>query len=423
MAKRSKVLHFHLVAAFTSLMLVCPGNGIGQSPTSSNSNVTEAPTGFDNLTNDFVDQPIHDEDRAEFFEEVDTVSSGLGPVFNDTSCVNCHSTPVDGGSSTTLETRAGHTSKGQFVNPTVRLIGGTISGRSLINSKAICIQAQERIPTTETIVAQRGSVGILGDGFVEAIPDQTLLAIAQRQPAQSNNRIHGLALQVPVLESPGVTRVGRFGWKDQHASLLSFAGDAYINEQGITNRLFPVDITSVCDAATDPEDPVDPNDGLADIDHLARFVRATKAPPVDANLASQPDTQAGSKLFVQIGCSICHVRALVTAPPGTVINGNFTIPDALGNKIIHPFSDFLLHDVGTGDGIVQNGPQSTANRLRTVPLWGVRLRASHLMHDGATDSFGSAILRHGGEAGGVVGRYQRLSPREQRQLQQFLRSL
>ena len=98
------------------------------------------------------------------------------------------------------------------------------------------------------------------------------------------------------------------------------------------------------------------------------------------------------------------------------------VPEALGNKIIHPFSDFLLHDIGTGDGIVQNGGQSTANKLRTMPLWGVRTHARH-MHHGLTLTFNEAILRHAGEARGVTSNYRALSGTQQNQIITFLKSL
>ena len=150
---------------------------------------------------------------------------------------------------------------------------------------------------------------------------------------------------------------------------------------GITSRLQPIDTTTVCKTTTDPEDEIDAS-GKSDIDHFAQFMRATKAPPVDAVTAATADSQAGSKLFGQVGCAMCHTASITTSPAGTVINGGqFAVPAALGNKVIHPYSDFLLHDVGTGDGIVQNGPPETANKFRTTPLWGLRTR-DRLMHDG-----------------------------------------
>jgi CxxC motif-containing protein (DUF1111 family) len=263
----------------------------------------------------------------------------------------------------------------------------------------------------------------LGDGFVEAIADDTLLEIAANQPTQGEGEIHGEAIQVPILEAPGQTGVGRFGWKDQNRSLLSFAGQAYEMEIGISNRLQPKDATTVGKTTKDPEDTPD-NLGLADIDHFAQFIRGTKVPPRDEALAATPEAQAGHELFDRIGCNTCHVESIVTAPPGTVVNGGtFTVPEALGNKIIHPFGDFLLHDVGTGDGIVQTkGLQETANKMRTAPLWGLRTKA-RFMHDFESLTLQNAIGRHKGEAEHVTERFRDLTPEERQQLITFLNSL
>jgi CxxC motif-containing protein (DUF1111 family) len=228
---------------------------------------------------------------------------------------------------------------------------------------------------------------------------------------------------VPVLEAPGQNRVGRFGWKNQHSSLLSFVADAYLNEMGISNRLRPHDTTTIGKITPDPEDAPDKL-GLAAIDHFAQFVRGTKAPPRDAVLAATAEAQAGQAIFDGIGCATCHVGTIVTAPAGTVINGGiFTVPSALGNKIIHPYSDFLLLDIGTGDGIVQtpNLPE-TANKLRAAPLWGLRMKP-RLMHDLKSLSLENAIERHRGEAEHVQDRFNYLSPAERQDLLTFLQSL
>jgi CxxC motif-containing protein (DUF1111 family) len=152
-------------------------------------------------------------------------------------------------------------------------------------------------------------------------------------------------------------------------------------------------------------------------------MRATKAPPRYASVAATQDSIAGSALFDQVGCNTCHVRTWVTAPAGSVLNGGtLTVSAAVGNKIFHPFSDFLLHDIGTGDGIVQNGGQATANMLRTAPLWGLHVRG-RLMHDLQSLTFDDAISRHRGEARGVAERYRALRNEDQRRLKVFLSSL
>jgi CxxC motif-containing protein (DUF1111 family) len=396
---------------------------------------TEAITGLDTSViaeaqpgqvhgNGFTDDTTFAGDFNVFSERED-IAAGLGPTYNSTSCAECHATVNVGGTSQVSELRVGHTDgAGNFVNPSITLDNSnvTIPNRSLVNDRGICEAVASKVPGTENINALRMTTNTLGDGFVESIDSNTLFEIAEDQPRRSGGQIAGQFIQVPVSESGGAVRGGRFGWKNQQASLLSFAADAYVNEQGVTSRLQPTDSTSVCDTVADPEDPTGA-DGLEDIDHFARFMRATKAIPRDAAQAARADAQAGAQLFNAIGCNICHVTSITTAPAGTVINqGAFTVPAALGNKTIHPYGDFLLHDVGTGDGIVQNGGQATANKLRTSPLWGLRFK-SRLMHDGLTFTRNNAILRHAGEATGVINNYRSLSNTQKNQLIAFLQSL
>ena len=152
-------------------------------------------------------------------------------------------------------------------------------------------------------------------------------------------------------------------------------------------------------------------------------MRATKAPSRDEALASTSDSQSGEKLFATLGCAICHVATFTTLPSGTMINGGaFRIPDAIGDKTFHPYSDFLLHDVGTGDGIVQNGGPETRNKIRTAPLWGLRTRGL-LLHDGSARTADEAISRHAGEADSVIDNYRALSKKQLRRLLTFLQSL
>jgi len=399
--------------------------------------LTEAPAGFDtpalsqspgseSISNGITEPPgdtfALDQQR---FEQVHDAKGGLGPVFNATSCVACHANPVTGGPSQFTEMRVGHKdANGNFVSPTIPINDGadTIKGRSLVNDRAVSPEAQEHVPDGENIRTLRAALNTMGDGFVEAVDDQTLLAIAASQPAVSHGLIRGEVIQVPVLEAPGHKRVGRFGWKDQHGSLLSFIGDAYEMEMGITNRLRPKDATTVSKTTSDPEDVPD-SLGLADIDHFAQFIRSTKVPPPDEALAATAEAQAGHEIFQRTGCNTCHVETMVTAPAGTVTNGGtFTVPEALGNKVFHPFSDFLLHDVGTGDGIVQVGPQDTANKLRTFPLWGLRMRPRH-MHDLASLTLNDAILRHRHEAVIPAAQFRALTAEEKQALITFLNSL
>jgi len=411
----------------------------------------EAPSGFDNKSNGLVDDTTHTADQVKF-DEIEQISDGLGPLYNAQSCRECHQNPTSGGSTQVSELRVGHRGPdGKFQNPEIPIARGAeiIKGRTLVNDRAICpngafpsTEIQERVPDSEKIRTFRVSLNVLGDGFVEAVPDQTFIDLAKDQCRKNHNKICGQVLYVPILEAPGQTGVGRFGWKDQHASLLSFSGDAYLNEMGITNRLQPDEVTNLCNTTSGPNDTTGP-DGLADVDHFARFIRATETPARDSTLAQTPKASLGADLFVKVGCDICHVQTLTTAPAGTTVNGGtFTIPPALGDKQFHPYGDFLLHNVGTGDGFVvamlehygQKMYQTnwrnlslpeynkTANKIRTAPLWGVRLH-SRLMHDGDSVTLFDAILRHGGEATNVTKKFKKLKPAEKEALLEFLRSL
>ncbi len=389
----------------------------GEQPTHPGSG-TEAPTGFDNQTNGVVTQAEFDAAR-ETFADVESIEDGIGPVYNALSCGECHQNPVTGGNSQVFEVRAGHLSRGNFIDH---------PGGSLIHSRAIDASMQERILDGNEVRTFRASTSVLGLGFVEALSSNDLEQIAHDQPFRSGGRIRGQTIDVGIAEAPGSTRTGRFGWKDQQASLLSFAADAYLNEMGITTPLAPTENTSNgrSVAAFDnvplghPNDPDDADND--DLEAFALFMRSSKAPPRDAALSATPDAQLGAVLFEQIGCAICHVSSLTTVPAGTVLNGGtYTVPAALGNKTIHPYSDFLLHDIGTGDGIVQ-GFASARNKVRTSPLWGLRTRGRFL-HDGLTLTIDEAVRRHSNEASAVLNNYRFLSPPQRSAILTFLQSL
>jgi CxxC motif-containing protein (DUF1111 family) len=381
---------------------------------------TQAPAGFDNKTNGFESQTQMDADRATF-DEVDQISDGLGPIYNAQSCRECHQNPVSGTISQVTELRAG-SFNGQTFTPHV--------GGSLIHDRAIDPAIQVRVFLSDNVQTFRTSLNIAGDGFVEALPDQAFYNNQANQP----RGLQGTIIQVPVLEGPaGTTRIARFGWKNQHASLLSFASDAYLNEIGITNPLNPTENTSNGNPVTqyntennvpaiqDPATPTAPFG--SDIQAFTDFMRSLKAPPPDPVLSQSPAAQAGQQVFVAIGCAVCHTPTQVTAPAGTVFNGGqFVVPAALGNVQFHPYSDFMLHNVGTGDGIVQAGPASTMNQMRTPPLWGMRTR-TRLMHDGLSLTALDAILRHSNQAEPVVENFLNLNNNQQNQLLTFLSSL
>jgi CxxC motif-containing protein (DUF1111 family) len=334
---------------------------------------------------------------------------GLGPVYNATSCVSCHQNPITGSSSQVSELRAGRRKdpgdpNSDFIEP---------PGGSLIHQRAIDSQIQDRVRDIDTVRTLRMSTNTLGNGFVEVIQDRTILDICKEQKSQHPG-MEGLPIPVPVAvrvktvseegepeEFEFVLRLGRFGWKAQEASLLNFSAGAYLNEMGITSPLQPRENTSngrdvsQFDLVADPEDEAERKPNIKpkkhedferpfgeDVEAFARFMRSTKVPPRDFALSqgevckTADDTLAGGeKIFHDLGCAVCHKPRYVTPKAGTVIeplakrlasipgtdfgrdfetdSKKGIVPDALGNKIICPFSDFMLHNIGTGDGIVQ----------------------------------------------------------------------
>ena len=443
MRRGLQVLTLFLFAVALALPLSLPGSVEGQGATEALTTDMDAKT--DDLFNGFgvkgtpIDECVNEpepptvrgngtfEDNKFIFSERETIEDGLGPTYNDVGCVECHQFVDVGGFSQSMEFRAGHIVNGNFVDA---------PGGQLVHVRATDADIVEHISTAETVKAFRVSLSTLGDGFVECISNTALQNNVAAQPLAQR----GTLSNVPVVEANNSLRVGRFGWKAQHASLVSFAGDAYLNEMGITNKfdgfggrdsndpnagrnenpastpngVVNVTFPSAFDPVQDPED--DGNDVLA----FADFMAATRAPrrgPITSAVTS------GDALFNQVGCAVCHTRTFTTAAPGTLINGGaFRVPTALGNKIIHPFSDFALHNIGTGDGIVQNAGQSSANQIRTAPLWGVRAR-NRFMHEGLNITLFDSIQLHAGQATASRNAFNALSASQRSDLIAFVLSL
>lgn len=349
--------------------------------------------------------------RADFVA-IETPATGLGPIFNDSSCVSCHQNPTAGGTSgapSSAVTRFGRTSGGTFD----AMIG---LGGSLLQARAINPGAQEFVPAGATIRATRITTPLFGAGLIEAIPDATIQANASLTKADG---VRGRAALVVDVAS-GQTRVGRFGWKAQQATLLAFSGDAYLNEMGITNRFFPAEnapngniallnqfntrVTIVGLQAT-----VDSATGLTKVDRVANFMRYLAPPPVQTLSAS---ATAGQAVFQQVGCAVCHTLVMQTGASTST---------ALNRQNVRLYSDLLLHDMGSlNDGIAQGN--AAVNEMKTAPLWGLRNRPLWL-HDGRARTIEAAITAHDGEAATSRRRYQQLSTSQHQQLIDFLNAL
>jgi CxxC motif-containing protein (DUF1111 family) len=342
------------------------------------------------------------------FTEVETAEEGLGPAFNATSCAVCHNVPAIGGSGVILEVRAGYRDESGGA------IGLNEAGDTLIHMLSTPSHTcQAIIPDDVTVIARRTPIPLFGAGLVEAIPDETLLAL--EDPIDRNrDGVSGRA-GVIVDVATGQRRIGRFGWKAQHATLLAFGADAYRNEMGITNDLFPNEVSfgvsdaqmRVCDRIPDPEDRRDPATRRRGIDNFESFMKFL-APIPRAQMSGSAD---GERVFAAIGCTSCHVPVLTTAPSSH---------PAFDRRPVPLFSDLLLHDIGTGDGIRQAA--ADGSEIRTPALWGLRVRRP-LLHDGSAATIPEAIQRHSGEAELTRRGYERLSGEDREHLLAFLRSL
>lgn len=362
-------------------------------------------------------------------------AKGEEPAYphNANRCEHCHALPSKFGSSPLTVKRVGVQVNGRFV-PGAE---GGIEHRFGTKLLSALASAQDYAPMPEgaapgnEVKGDRITLSLMGDGYIEAIDGHAIEQNAERQQ-QSKTGIAGSIVRAPVLEAgstTAVTVVGRFGWKSQHGSLMSACADSLRNELGIRNRLYPAEYSThdIRDGVTPKEMP-DGKTGQTGLDRLVEDVRQTLPPARDPKLAASTAAHEGERIFSRIGCQVCHVSTYRTLPTGAPINGGmYVIPPSAGNAVIHPYSDFLLHDIGTGDGIVQAAipeylDQSTAMKFRTPPLWGLRFR-SWLMHDGKSTTTAEAIARHAGEAGQVRKRYERLSARQKKCLQSFLNSL
>lgn len=341
------------------------------------------------------------------FLEVEDAGEGLGPVFNGLGCAQCHATPAVGGISPVSEIRIGYVDEeGEF---------HVLGGDTLYHLFALPNQeCQPMIPKEANVIARRIPIPLFGAGLVEAIPDETIVALEDPDDANGDG-ISGRAAWVEDVAT-GEMRVGRFGWKSQHATLLTFGADAYRNEMGITNDLFRNEVGAgidpealrLCDPAPDPEDGIEPLTGLRGIDAFEAFMKFLA--PIDRELPTA-EAVRGETVFEQIGCTSCHVPVLMTGRNSNPVFDRRPVP---------LYSDLLLHDIGTGDGIVQES--ALANEIRTPALWGLRFRRP-LLHDGSAATHDEAVLRHSGEAENVAERYRALPVDERRALLAFLDSL
>ena len=325
--------------------------------------------------------------EAAFAQQFD-VDSGLGPVYNASSCSACHNQPQGGGSGTVSETRFGFDDGAGGFDPLTEL------GGSLLQSQALSPSCLETMPPEANMTSPRLTTSALGSGLIESIADTDLQARAIMPPAGVSGQAH----MVTLLEDPGdVLHVGRFGWKSQHATVVSASGDQALYQLGITNRLIRDEtapngdeiLLGQCDDQPDPEDFFD-IEGFDFLQRVTDYQRFLAPPP------QTPRSGMNGEVWFGIAkCADCHTKQFITADL-------LTLEDALRNKVVQPFSDFLLHDMGSAGEPTAQG-DAGMNEVRTPPLWGLRYR-DRLWHDGSIgpetyptfeDRIDAAVTKHG----------------------------
>jgi CxxC motif-containing protein (DUF1111 family) len=383
-----------LGSAVAGLALVCLGGG-------------RRPDFGDPLQGLTPDQLAQFQSGKAAFIAAEDVPGGLGPVFNDTACANCHSQGATGGGNDRLETRYGQVIDGVF-NPLTQFDGTLVHAKGIGLFNGVDFVG-EVVPPEANVVAQRRVNPLFGLGLVDAVPDQFLQDLA-RFEQEVTPATAGRA-NVVIDVASGQPRVGRFGWKSQIGTVLTFAANAYQNEIGVTTPFFPNENCPQGDCALLAANPAltNPNDTNQTPMMFADFVTFL-APPPRRHLTRA--ARLGEVLFIAIGCADCHTPVMRTGPSAAA---------ALDQVEFSPFSDFLLHDMGAlSDGISQSG--ATGHEMRTAPLWGARIRTSFL-HDGRAKTVRDAILAHDGQGGAAASRFAKLSANDQAKLLEFIDTL
>ncbi len=337
-----------------------------------------------------------------------TAETGIGPIFVSTSCGSCHAGDGKGHPFTTL-TRFGQMdgTGNQFLH-----LGGP-----QLQNRALPGFTPEQIPQGATF-AKFTPPAVTGLGFLSFVPDADILAMADPND-EDGNGISGIPnwISIPsyiIPQSNAITQdgnyIGRFGKKAAAYNLLHQTVNAYNQDIGITSLFEPIDVHSGLE--------IDPEVSSQTVNDVVFYLLTLKAPiQRDKN---ESEVIEGRRIFDRINCATCHVPAL---------NTGFSPIDALSNREFHPYTDFLLHDMGSDldDGYTEGN--ALTSEWRTPPLWGLGLSPDSqggqffLMHDGRATSIEDAILSHGGEAADSKMQYQDLSPSEKDALLTFLKSL
>jgi len=358
------------------------------------------------------------------------VDDGLGPIFVATSCEQCHVGDGKGHPVFNL-TRFGRFG-GDAFDPMIEFGGPQLQHRSIPGYPA------EEVPVAATGVSVFTAPAITGLGFLDAVEDATLIALADPDDSDGDGISGRLQLHEPsdlietVLEleargSPDpdargslVTgrHIGRFGKKALTVNLLHQTVSAYHEDMGITSDLLPEDLFNPQAGSRASDGAPDPEVSSSAVANVVFYLKTLRAPLRRSE--GDGDVRAGEQLFSDIGCAGCHIATLRTGASEIRV---------LNRVEFHPYTDLLLHDMGPGldDGYTEG--RALSSEWRTPPLWGVGIQErfqggqAFFLHDGRARTLQDAIELHGGEGAPSRDAFSALSVDDQQRLIHFLRSL
>ena len=362
----------------------------------------------------------------EEFGRVFGVLDGLGPVFISNSCESCHLGDGKGHPSTDiiLFNRRDNLVEGEpdsVFNPMVSVNASHLQTRAILGYTA------EVLPSDIKGFSRINPPAVTGLGFLEEVTDADILAMADPEDANGDgvsgvpNYVHPPDFFVPKsshIPDQAGRYIGRFTKKAASIDLLQQTASAYLFDMGITSDFFMEDLFNELNGNHTGDDVPDPEVPASVVRNTVFYLRTLKAP--ERRGADRPEVLAGEKLFLQAGCGTCHVPTLKT--------GHSDV-EALSNKEFHPYTEFLLHDMGPElDDNFTEGSARTSE-WRTAPLWGIGLAEdsqggrAFFLHDGRAKSLEEAIDLHGGEGARSRDKYNELSAAEKQNLIKFLKSL
>ena len=348
-----------------------------------------------------------------------TAAEGLGPVFVQTSCSNCH-VGNGKGNPFTIVTRFANVVDDTVVDYLLN------KGGPQLQQLAFSNYLPETLPAEANVITKRLAPVVMGLGYIAALDDQSILANADPNDTDADG-ISGRANYVfPTsffteqnihLVNSG-KYIGRFGKKAEKVTIQDQVVFALKQDIGITSDFDMQDIYNPAAGNNTGDNVPDPEVSSGFVNSLIFYLRTLKAPP--RRNADDADVIAGENIFNQIGCTSCH------KPNFTTASSDIT---ALSNQTFHPYSDFLLHDMGSllDDGYPEGSAKSS--EWRTPPLWGLGLAKNSqggklfLLHDGRASTIQEAVSFHGGEASGRRTAFAALTEKERDQLIKFLESL